>query len=136
MSGPVANGAATAPHGLNNLASLKTSLMTPPSGAGTPNRPHTPAVANNAGYTEPVFEGKAEQANQVKAMLRERGFLPPDLSDSEVDWFYQNLGISDTYFALENPKTICDHILALYGDRKSTRLNSSHSGESRMPSSA
>lgn len=115
MSGPVANGAATAPHGLNNLASLKTSLMTPPSGAGTPNRPHTPAVANNAGYTEPVFEGKAEQANQVKAMLRERGFLPPDLSDSEVDWFYQNLGISDTYFALENPKTICDHILALYG---------------------
>lgn len=27
----------------------------------------------------------------------------------------RNLGISDTYFALETPKTICDHILALYG---------------------
>lgn len=25
------------------------------------------------------------------------------------------MGISDTYFALETPKTICDHILALYG---------------------
>ena len=28
------------------------------------------------------------------------------------------------------------HILKKNGDRKSTRLNSSHSGESRMPSSA
>ena len=28
------------------------------------------------------------------------------------------------------------HIAAHWGDRKSTRLNSSHSGESRMPSSA
>ena len=34
------------------------------------------------------------------------------------------------------PKKLpCGHILHL-GDRKSTRLNSSHSGESRMPSSA
>ena len=29
-----------------------------------------------------------------------------------------------------------DRLRALFGDRKSTRLNSSHSGESRMPSSA
>ena len=27
----------------------------------------------------------------------------------------RNLGISDTYFAVETPQTICDHILALYG---------------------
>ena len=45
--------------------------------------------------------------------------------------------------AIENG-TVIDHIPAektyqvvnLIGDRKSTRLNSSHSGESRMPSSA
>ena len=29
-----------------------------------------------------------------------------------------------------------DEAIRSYGDRKSTRLNSSHSGESRMPSSA
>ena len=36
-------------------------------------------------------------------------------------------------------KVVCDYIKRLGGkplDRKSTRLNSSHSGESRMPSSA
>ena len=32
--------------------------------------------------------------------------------------------------------TMGDHFLAHNTDRKSTRLNSSHSGESRMPSSA
>lgn len=100
--------------GLNNVHPLKQALLSP-SGPGTPNRPHTPAVANTSGYTDPVFEGKAEQAQQVKAMLKKPGFIPPDLADSEVDWFYENLGISDTYFALEAPKTICDHILALYG---------------------
>ena len=42
-----------------------------------------------SGYTDPVFEGKAEQASQVKAMLKERGFIPPDLAEGEVDWFYQ-----------------------------------------------
>ena len=29
-----------------------------------------------------------------------------------------------------------DNLTGVFGDRKSTRLNSSHSGESRMPSSA
>ena len=29
-----------------------------------------------------------------------------------------------------------DIYLGIFGDRKSTRLNSSHSGQSRMPSSA
>jgi glutamate dehydrogenase len=42
-----------------------------------------------SGYTDPVFEGKADQANQVKTMLKERGFIPPDLAEGEVDWFYQ-----------------------------------------------
>ena len=51
-------------------------------------------------------------------------------------WFHPGLG------ACGRQNTDADRIVALSpsqyanGDRKSTRLNSSHSGESRMPSSA
>ena len=37
--------------------------------------------------------------------------------------------------AAKQRKESLDHVL-LYGDRKSTRLNSSHNNQSRMPSSA
>lgn len=33
----------------------------------------------------------------------------------QVAWFYQHLGIDDTYFANESPDVVCDHILALFG---------------------
>ncbi|EPQ26318.1 uncharacterized protein PFL1_06253 [Pseudozyma flocculosa PF-1] len=101
---------------LDTLANVKQSLLN----AATPQRSgtHTPVdhiLSNNVGYTDTVFEGKAEQAAQVKSLLAQKGFIPPDLVNAEVDWFYQNLGIADTYFALENVETIADHILALFG---------------------
>jgi glutamate dehydrogenase len=46
-------------------------------------------IAFCSGYNDPVFDGKAEQASQVKTMLKERGFIPPDLAEGEVDWFYK-----------------------------------------------
>ncbi|PWN49527.1 putative glutamate dehydrogenase, NAD(+)-specific [Violaceomyces palustris] len=102
---------------LASLSGVKAALLSVP---GTPLRSgtHTPIdhkVENNAGYTDTVFEGKAEQASQVKTQLKEKGFIPPDLVDAEVDWFYQNLGIDDTYFALESVETVADHVLALFG---------------------
>ena len=51
-------------------------------------------------------------------------------------------GVIDTHTHFREPGLECKEDLesgsraAVLGDRKSTRLNSSHSGESRMPSSA
>ena len=51
----------------------------------------------------------------------------------EVALFYQYLSEKDNKF-LENNNYTKEEVLS--GDRKSTRLNSSHSSQSRMPSSA
>jgi glutamate dehydrogenase len=34
---------------------------------------------------------------------------------NEVAWFYNHLGIDDTYFSLESTEVISAHILALFG---------------------
>ena len=50
-----------------------------------------------------------------------------------------NVTVTDVLGSLFNPTdTVCFRVFddKKGGDRKSTRLNSSHSGESRMPSSA
>lgn len=83
-----------------------------------PRRPATPAdhvIPNQVGYATPVFEGKDEQAAKVVALLQEKGFIPASLVETEVEWFYRSLGIDDTYFALESPVTIGDHVMALFG---------------------
>mgnify|MGYP003336567842 CR=1 FL=1 len=51
------------------------------------------------------------------------------------DDFFQNAVVFDKYSIVgdNRPDNIANE---LYGDRKSTRLNSSHSSVSRMPSSA
>ena len=76
---------------LDDVSKVKNALLsattsTPRSGS------HTPidhVIANNAGYTDTVFEGKADQAAQVKQLLSSKGFMPADLVTAEVDWFYQ-----------------------------------------------
>lgn len=44
-----------------------------------------------------------------------QGFIPKELVADEVRWFYQGLGIDDSYFQNESPKVITDHIIALFG---------------------
>lgn len=64
-----------------------------------------------SGYTDTTFAGKDEQAQKAIAQIKESGFLPQELVEAEVMWFYQNLGIDDQYFALESLSTICDHVV-------------------------
>ena len=45
----------------------------------------------------------------------DKGFVPRELVPNEVAWFYDHLGIDDTYFTLESTEVIADHILALFG---------------------
>ncbi|OAX40431.1 NAD-specific glutamate dehydrogenase [Rhizopogon vinicolor AM-OR11-026] len=72
-------------------------------------------VQNLPGYTTPVFKGKEEQRTKVQVDVAKKGFIPRELIAREVDWFYSQLGIDDTYFQTESPSVISDHILALFG---------------------
>lgn len=46
--------------------------------------------------------------------LEEKGFFPSDFVESETSWFYNMLGIDDTYFQTESVDAIVSHILSLY----------------------
>ncbi|KAG8880404.1 NAD-dependent glutamate dehydrogenase [Tulasnella sp. 331] len=72
-------------------------------------------VENVPGYKTPVFTGKEEQRKQTEAKVSASGFVPRELVKGEVNWFYNNLGIDDTYFSNESVEVISDHILALFG---------------------
>ncbi|PPQ79211.1 LOW QUALITY PROTEIN: hypothetical protein CVT25_002817 [Psilocybe cyanescens] len=72
-------------------------------------------VKNMPGYTTPVFKGKEEQRALVEDDVAAKGFIPRELVSNEVNWFYTNLGIDDTYFQNESREVISDHIIALFG---------------------
>jgi len=72
---------------------------------------------NESGYNSNVFTGKAEQMKSVSIYVKEKGFLPSEVVESEVNWFYQNLGIDDMYFQLEDIETIAGHIMSLYSSK-------------------
>eukprot|EP00158_Paraphelidium_tribonemae_P006708 Partr_v1_DN27944_c0_g1_i1_m11130 putative glutamate dehydrogenase len=83
--------------------------------ADSPPATHRIPSQEMAGYAETVFEGKNEQMLQVSSLIKEKGFIAPELIHNEVAWFYGNLGIDDMYFKLESIETIANHIMALYG---------------------
>ncbi|KZV84784.1 hypothetical protein EXIGLDRAFT_559959, partial [Exidia glandulosa HHB12029] len=56
-------------------------------------------VQNTSGYSTPTFAGKDTQRAQVVAAVASKGFIPSELVQNEVAWFYDQLGIDDTYFA-------------------------------------
>ncbi|ORY27092.1 glutamate dehydrogenase [Naematelia encephala] len=66
------------------------------------------------GYKSSPFPLKAAQQSSVARILADSGFIPQELVSGEVDWFYNHLGIDNTYFLSETPEAISDHILALY----------------------
>lgn len=63
-----------------------------------------------------------------------QGFIPPELIPAEVNWFYTNLGIDDTYFHNESRQVICDHIIALFGAKvlAYTKRNQSADGGMKL----
>ncbi len=71
------------------------------------------------GYKDTIFEGKKEQLETVVQLVEETGFIPTALVRNEVTWFYENLGIDDSYFILENNERIANHIISLYAAKMS-----------------
>lgn len=41
------------------------------------------------GYSSNIFEGKPEQMKQVADYISSKGFLPIELIENEVAWFYK-----------------------------------------------
>lgn len=41
------------------------------------------------GYSSNIFEGKPEQMTQVAGFISSKGFLPNELIENEVAWFYK-----------------------------------------------
>jgi glutamate dehydrogenase len=72
----------------------------PGSGHSTP-RTIPQEGAGGSGYVAPTFEGKEKQMDAVMDGVETKGFIPPDLVESETKWFYEQLGIDDMYFATE-----------------------------------
>ena len=81
------------------------------------------------GYADNEFGGKAEQMASVVSLIASRGFIPEDLIETEVAWFYNNLGIDNMYFSMESVETIANHIMSLYSAKMTAFLKNSQSLE-------
>ncbi|CAO2652219.1 Nn.00g005020.m01.CDS01 [Neocucurbitaria sp. VM-36] len=92
---------------------LPTHLSVPGSGHSTP-RIIPQEGSGGSGYVAPVFEGKEKQMEAVMDGVEEKGFVPPELVESETRWFYNELGIDDMYFATETVEAVVSHIHSLY----------------------
>jgi hypothetical protein len=49
---------------------------------------HKLSVNEKIGYADTVFEGKHDQMLKVSAHIAEKGFIPKELVENEVAWFY------------------------------------------------
>ncbi|KAJ1762440.1 NAD-dependent glutamate dehydrogenase [Coemansia sp. RSA 1591] len=77
-------------------------------------------VSTNSDYTDNVYSGKQDHRAQVCAILEQEGSIPQHLIDTEVDWFYNVLGLDDMYFMLEAPTAVARHLTSLYGSQLSS----------------
>jgi glutamate dehydrogenase len=50
----------------------------------------------------------------VKRVITTAGWIPDDRVDSQIEWFYSELGIDDAYFETESVDVISNHITTLY----------------------
>lgn len=55
------------------------------------------ALTRRSGYKSSPFPLKADQQAQVTQILSETGFMPAELVNGEVDWFYGHLGLSNEF---------------------------------------
>jgi glutamate dehydrogenase len=87
-------------------------------------------VAN--GYIASVFESKNAQIANVMDELDSCGLIPENLIESETKFFYNDLGIDDTYFASESVSNIVSNILALYSAKINASINGNTSNDIRF----
>lgn len=81
---------------------------------GNGNGHHRVLRSSTVGYIAPEFKGKLQQMAEVQQILAKAGWIPADLVEKQVSWFYTELGIDDVYFQLESVEVIANHITSLY----------------------
>ncbi|KAK7184585.1 glutamate dehydrogenase (NADP(+)) gdh1 [Paraphaeosphaeria sporulosa] len=96
-----------------NPSPLPTHMSLPGSGHSTP-RVIPREGPGGSGYVAQKFDGKEKQMEEVMDGIEEKGFLPTEFVETETQWFYNELGIDDMYFATESVDTIVNHVLSLY----------------------
>ena len=64
----------------------------------------TLSISSLSDYHPVDFPGKDLQREQVIDTLDQEGFIPEDLIEREVDWFYNMLGIDDICSSPRRPQ--------------------------------
>eukprot|EP01098_Paradermamoeba_levis_P014589 TRINITY_DN7021_c0_g1_i1.p1 TRINITY_DN7021_c0_g1~~TRINITY_DN7021_c0_g1_i1.p1 ORF type:complete len:275 (-),score=99.97 TRINITY_DN7021_c0_g1_i1:39-746(-) len=57
---------------------------------------------------------KAKQMGEVKTLISREMLIPPPLVDSEVKWFFEELGLNYNYFETTDPNETAVNIINLY----------------------
>lgn len=78
------------------------------------NNGHRVLRSATVGYIAPAFAGKLEQMEEVKTIIKNAGWIPENLVDEQIRWFYEKLGIDDVYFHIETPRVIASQVTSLY----------------------
>ncbi|KAL5337854.1 Glutamate/Leucine/Phenylalanine/Valine dehydrogenase-domain-containing protein [Aspergillus crustosus] len=100
---------------LDSVAGSNVRLPSPqPTHLAIPGSPHRILSEEDPGYIAAKFEGKEHQMEQVMDQLEKKGFIPAEFIVGETEWFYNQLGIDDTYFQTETVDAIVTQILSLY----------------------
>lgn len=81
----------------------------------------------SSGYISNPFKDRDSQISAVMDLLDKSGLIPENLIEQETFFFYNTLGINDTYFANESVDNIVSNILALYSAKINAKINNSSS---------
>ncbi|KAF7921140.1 uncharacterized protein EAE98_008566 [Botrytis deweyae] len=66
------------------------------------------------GYVAPEFAGRTEQMVKVREQIKAMKWIPAELIDAQLEWFYNELGIDDVYFQTESVEAVVSNITSLY----------------------
>ncbi|KAL3425596.1 NAD-specific glutamate dehydrogenase [Phlyctema vagabunda] len=91
-----------------------THFSVPLSKANSNGNGHRVLRSATVGYIAPEFKGRKAQMDSVREKLSEGAWIPENLIDIQIRWFYDDLGIDDVYFQTESVEAIVSHITSLY----------------------
>ncbi|CCH58919.1 hypothetical protein TBLA_0B00760 [Henningerozyma blattae CBS 6284] len=75
------------------------------------------SISSMSDYHAFEFPGKTLQKENVIDILDRQGFIPDDLIENEVEWFYNSLGIDDLFFSRNTPELLANLIHSLYSSK-------------------